>query len=467
MGREYPQVGAVAALKGRLVRTVRQHWSPPLLIPLIAIAMRVASAPTATLSYLVISAFALGGRVQAIQALALSWLFSMLSQGLAPVPNDGSTGRYAVQAAAALSVFFLHRRRSHADAGTRRMVTGTRMLGLFVIIHSMIFSTYTDVSVLKAISWLVSMLTLLTAWASLATEVREAVVAQIFRMMIAIMVASLPLIGNEIGYLTNGTGFQGVLDHPQAFGAVMGMAGAWVGGHLISSPRPSWAKIFLFGLSIALTFLSEARTGLLSLVLGLGMATLTAPLLSGRPLRSVVAGLRSKRLQALAFVAVIAAVASWTTLTVKLEAFMAKRTDAMTLASAYQESRGELMETMISNIQRAPWAGIGFGIASIPDSMVIVRDPVFKLPVSAIIEKGVLPMALWEELGIFGFLGASFWFFLLVRRSAIGGLAPLSLCLTALLQNMGDAMFFSSGGMGLLQLIVVAWCATAATRDVR
>jgi hypothetical protein len=53
------------------------------LIPILAMAMRIASTPTANLSYLVIVGYALLGRAQAIQALALSWLFTMLSPGIA------------------------------------------------------------------------------------------------------------------------------------------------------------------------------------------------------------------------------------------------------------------------------------------------------------------------------------------------------------------------------------------------
>src|SRR5690554_4193811 len=69
---------------------------------LMALAMRVVSTPTANLSYLIIAVYALLGRAQAIQALALSWLFTMLSPGIGP--GVAAAGRYAVMAAAAASV---------------------------------------------------------------------------------------------------------------------------------------------------------------------------------------------------------------------------------------------------------------------------------------------------------------------------------------------------------------------------
>ena len=46
---------------------------------------------------------------------------------------------------------------------------------------------------------------------------------------------------------------------------------------------------------------------------------------------------------------------------------------------------------------------------------------------------------------------------MLMRRSARGGLVPVTVGLTALLMNMGEATLFSPGGMGLLSLILLGW----------
>ena len=93
--------------------------------------------------------------------------------------------------------------------------------------------------------------------------------------------------------------------------------------------------------------------------------------------------------------------------------------------------------------------------------MVISVDPVLGLPVGAAIEKGVLPLAVVEELGIPGALAVLAWIWLLVRRSIKGaGLVPLALLFTALLLNMGEMMLFSPGGMGLLMLVVIGLAAS-------
>ena len=57
---------------------------PALVFLIVSLALRVASAPTADLSYFLLAIYALLGRIQVVQALALSWLFSMLNPSLVP-----------------------------------------------------------------------------------------------------------------------------------------------------------------------------------------------------------------------------------------------------------------------------------------------------------------------------------------------------------------------------------------------
>ncbi len=78
------------------------------------------------------------------------------------------------------------------------------------------------------------------------------------------------------------------------------------------------------------------------------------------------------------------------------------------MLEAYDLSRGSLIDEMWQNITEHPLAGIGFGIGSDPSEMEIERDPVFRLPIGAPIEKGVLPIAVVEELGIIGALPTAF-----------------------------------------------------------
>lgn len=432
----------------------RQHlWAAVLLV---AVAMRFASEQTANLSYLVIAAYALLGRAHAIQALVLSWLFTMLNPGLAPEATVASVGRYAVLAVAALTVlrlsFFTRK-----DRRLNYMVFATLILGVFLIIHSFIFSPIVDVSALKAVSWTLVMTTLISAWTGLAPDERDSLIQQIFAGLVAIMLVSLPLLVMPVGYLRNGTGFQGIFGQPQAFGPTMALLGTWAASHVFQQKRPPWSAVALTLGCMVLVILSEARTAGLSLVLGVGIAVVMAPTLSGQPLRTALPGFRSPRIFFVGFISVAVILIAGPFLSDRIGSYIAKRGEADNLVEAYETSRGGLMQRMLVNIEAKPLEGIGFGIASNPELMDVQRDPVLGLPLKATIEKGVLPLAVLEELGVFGFLMVAAWIGMLLRRGARGGVVPLAVTTTALLINMGESILFSAGGLGLLPLILFGW----------
>lgn len=438
-----------------------------IVVVLCAILLRVAAEQTANLSYLVIACYALLGRAQAIQALALSWLFTMLSSGVAAEATLSSTGRYAVLAAAAVSVFY----RSGTWLRPTRIswpVQMTLLLGTFLVIHSVLFSPIMDVSILKAISWTVVTTTLLSAWSGLSYSEQKSVSAQIFGGLIALLLCSLPLLAMPLGYLRNGIGFQGVLGHPQAFGPAMAMLGAWAGGRLLAQSRPPWWQVGLFGISVVLVVLSEARTAGVALFIGIVLAGASGGVIARRSIWRFLPGLRGQRFYLAMALALMISLLAGSSLTDRVDQYVAKRGGQSSLLAAYETSRGRLMDNMWTNIEAHPLTGIGFGIASSPLDMDVQRDPVLGLPTGAAIEKGVLPLAILEELGVFGLLGVTLWLWMLVHRAARGrGITALTVLFVALLMNMGESVLFSAGGMGLLLLVLIGWavsrrCETSA-----
>lgn len=453
-------IGAPTAEHVPVIRRPRLRW--PALVVLLLLGLRLASEPTAAAAFFLLGAYALSGRSQAIQALVLSWLFSMLSPALAPQVPAAALGRYAVLAAAALSVL-LRSGRKTAEGGVpvNRLVLVTILLGTGFVAHALLFSAVRDVSVLKAVSWTVAVATLLSAWSGLGDEARQRMERQLFGGLVALLLASLPLVVSGRGYLVNGTGFQGVLAHPQAFGPTMALLAAWLASRIVSEARPPWRLVALFVISLLLIVLSEARTAGLGLVLGLAAAASSGRVLARRKLRDFLPGLRSRRMQLTMGLGLLVVIAAGPLLGEKVATFVAKRGSSSSLIEAYDRSRGAKVDEIWANIREHPLRGIGFGVASDPFSMEIARDPVLGLPTGASIEKGVLYLAVWEELGLFGLMAVLAWLWLLVRRAALGGMTPLAVCLTALAMNFGEATLFSPSGMGMLTLVLLTWSATA------
>lgn len=431
------------------------------LVPLFAIALRLGSADTAGLSYFVIALYSLRGRVEVIQALALSWFFSMVSSGIAPVAPSASLGRYAVLFCAAASILWRSKIR------LRLVTLMTLALGGFFVLHALVVSPIVDVSVLKAVSWTLAMTTLMAAWVGLTVDMRVHLVKQLFDGLTALMVLSLPLLALPVGYL--GAGFQGVLGHPQVFGPTMALLGAWTASQILGQSLPSWSSVALLAACLVLIVLSGARTAGLALVLGVGAAVISVSFVSGRTLRSRLPGLRSRRFQLVALLVLLGSMSALPILHEVVTNFISKgdRANATGVMDAYQQSRGNMMAMMLENIDENPWVGIGFGIASDAASMEISRDPVLGLPTGASTEKGVLVLAVLEEVGVFGLLLTSAWIWMLLRRSAAGGIAPLAVALTVLFGNMGESTLFSPSGFGLLTLVLLSWAFASGQAEAR
>lgn len=427
---------------------------------IVFVLFRVASAPTANIAFLLIAGYALFGYQQAILALAFSWLFTMLNPALAPEATFASIGRYLVISAAAISVTW-----RTMGSGERLSVNKisfiTFCLSVLMLLHSLLFSAVVEVSVLKVFSWVVVVLTLLSAWQGLGVIQRSVLFNQLQWGLMCLMLLSLPLLAfPDIGYLRNGTGFQGVLNHPQAFGPIVALVGVLLGGRIMGQRKPSWRDMALFGMSLVLVFLSEARTAGAALLLGLLASALLSPKFAGVPRNLMLPGLRSRRFNVVVLIALVGVIVGSPFFSSKLSSFLFKRSDATSLAAAAEASRGVLVEKMVANIQREPLTGIGFGIASEPANMEIERDPFLGLPLSALVEKGVMPVALVEELGVFGSLAVLGWFLMMLRRGARSGVSQFAVVISVLLVNFGESMFFSVGGMGMLLLILLTGAVT-------
>lgn len=459
--RKVQQAMAFAAPGNRRQASIvqRQHLNAWTYAPLIlALGLRLASGPTANLSYLLVAAYALLGRAHAIRALGFSWLFTTISPGIAPEASAASLGRYAVLFATAAAVF-IHSDVLSSRPRLRPFTQATVLLGLFLIGHSLLFSPMADASVLKALSWTLAMASIVSAWIGISTQERRQMEDELFKALVLILLFSLPLAVLPVGYLRNGTGFQGILNHPQAFGPTMALLGAWATARLLAERKPNWWLVGLAGTCLAMVLMSEARTAGLAMIGGVALSVIFGPGFAGRPLARIAPGLRSPRIWTVLGIVLVAGIALAPYVADAVQHYITKsgRTSGGNLAELYDRSRGRLIGAMLTNIREHPLAGIGFGIASEPWTMEVSRDPILGLPIGASIEKGVTPLMVLEEVGVIGAAFVAFWLLRLLRSGARSGLAPFAVCLTILLINMGEATLFSPGGMGLLSLILLGW----------
>ncbi len=114
--------------------------------------------PRAVVSFFALGAFALLGRLQALQALALLCLYSICSKGAAPEVSSNSSLRFIALVIAATSVPLRGGRRLHVFPLT------TSGLGIVLLVHSLLFSTLPEVSTRKAFSGTLSAVAIVSGW---------------------------------------------------------------------------------------------------------------------------------------------------------------------------------------------------------------------------------------------------------------------------------------------------------------
>jgi hypothetical protein len=428
-------------------------------ILLLALATNLVGGAVAVLSYFLLAGYALLGRAQLIQSLALLSFFSVLNDGITLTSqSDASVLRYIPTIGATLSLLL----RSHASIARGRLsisllVLSALCLGAFLFIHSMLFSQMADVSILKTVVWVTLLVILLSSWRGLSNLEHDRLKRQLFGGLVVSMLASLPFLAiTNIGYATNGNGFQGIFNQPQVFGLVMATLAACIIGRLSQPVRYRWLDMFLLVLSLLLLLMSESRTAGFALVLALAGTPIIFFVFRGRG-RSLLKSLAS--MSAILFVI-------WFSFSEQLTKFAFKRDNAVDISQTIEASRGILMFPMIANIVENPMSGIGFGVGSIPSERSVNRDNILGLPTGAPVEKGVLPLAVIEELGAPGFLAVALWLWMMFRRSYRAGFYPFLVLSLVLLMNLGEATFFATGSIGLFFLIMITWAVTAKDRSI-
>ena len=421
---------------------------------LTAIAFRVLSEETAIIGYVLLAGYATTGRGQAIYALVVSWLFGALNPGIFPMVESGTVLRYLVIGGGVGSIVIqaAFARKWRRD----RIVRMTLLLGGFLLAHSILFSHQRAISLLKSILWGVTMVSIVVAWEDLSPGSRYVLVRRIYRTLICIAVVSIPLTAFAAGYYRNDRGFQGVLHHPQAFGIVMALLGAWAIPSWLADRRPRWSLTVSL-LAVVMVVLSGARTGGFALAIGVSVMLIVRS--RGR-LRALVQYVAKARV-----VLLVVAVGGVVTLTGGVLQYIEKRPDGAvdrsTGAELYVRSRGVLILPMLRNILEDPVVGIGFGVPSSGED-VARTDKLLGIPTSAAVEKGVMPLAVLEEVGILGLGLVGMWLWMGFRRSIRNGPSAVAVVVTVLAVNLGEAILFSPGGTGLLFMVVMGWAISSS-----
>lgn len=407
---------------------------------------------TAELSYFLVAGYALLGRQQIIESLFLVWLFSMLNPEIIPYAKYESFSRYIVVLACLFSIL-IRANFKKID----KLCSITILLGIFFIFHSIFFSHLPLLSIMKATYWILIMVILILSWQGMSFSLHENTIDWITAFLFISILISLVLFQYfpEIGFTINNTYFQGILNHPQAMGLAAASLTILLIYQLDTKNKNNFLLFIKIIIAISLLLLSGSRTAVLAIVLSMFISVLLFSiykLLKGR----LLVKFHMNKFYILGGLFLLILMIIFQEKIFNLILIFVNKTytlDIGNLLSAYKKSRSVLYDPMIDNISKNFYDGIGFGLASDLSSMNIKY---FKgIPVSAPTEKGILPLAILEEVGVYGLIIFTLWVLMLISLALKKGFRSLLVLLTILIFNFGESGFFSPNGFGMLYLILI------------
>lgn len=243
--------------------------------------------------------------------------------------------------------------------------------------------------------------------------------------------------------------FCGVTKQSQLFAPLSCCMIAWLLADMLFV-KQSFDKLYLalIGIGVVLIYLSRSRTGLFTLAVGIMMVAIYLPSRINLPFlikRHLKAGVSVMLL--LGMIAMTVSEVRNDSISQWLRKVDDVEGDTRSFSEALTSSRQGLLAESMADFRRNPLFGSGFQVAAYTASMIAKSGS--SLVISAPIEKGVLPVMVLGETGVVGsvmfaiFL-VSFYLTSVNRKLYV----TLALFTVMLASNMGEASFFSPGGMG-------------------
>jgi hypothetical protein len=445
---------------------------------LLAIAMRFLET-NLTYSYIILAFYALFGHTHAIQALVICFFLRSLNPNLQIItPSGTSTGflSYLVILSSIFSIFFHLKlviiRKIFFKIST--FILLTFFLIFFLFFHGIFISQSIFISITKIILWSSLSVSLLLAFYSLSIQETLQLKKSFFWFFLILILISFILhFIPSIGYSWDKRGLNGIFYHPQTFGTVVALFSSIVFIILLQEKYFSLKTFFLlilFILCFILTFISASRTAYFSLLLSILTFMIYSIFLKKKYFFKIYDILLNKTFNiyiiAILLVLIILSYLHYEEFSI----FIKKGYDVNNLTELYFSTRSVVIDPLIENIKSKWLTGIGFGLTSKFDPIILDinnfdRVLFFLIEYRPQAEKGVIFLLVLEELGIIGLIIFVIWLISLISRTIrLGKNIELIIIFIILFTNLGEAVLFAPGGLGLLFIILIFWAGTRSNQ---
>jgi hypothetical protein len=430
--------------------SARLAWLPAAVV-LTLIALATLSAKTVDAVLIVLTVWALRSRLAALQALELSVIVKYMNPALTSYDALSgvlmwlvilvAAGRVAVQA---------------APSHWRRLLPVLVYVAIAGLL-SLIASAAVDISVMKLITFTMIVCTIMLGMQGLSPTEHQAMGSWLLTVgLVVIALSALTLLQPMVAFFLNGSGLQGILNHPQSLGSFIAPFAALLLSRLILQRRSiGFLSLVLAAMTWTVIFMTEARTAAFAATLGV-MAAVASRLWWGRKRRGDASTGRVAFMVGGMCLALLTALIATDRVGSAVTGFLLKRSGEQQVGAALHTSRGAGIESQWRNFLDAPITGHGFGVY--PDGRFPAGiSRVFGIPISAPVEKGFVPSAVLEESGVLGGLAFA-WMIGSLAAAVWRGQDPLRMALfaSALGVNAGEAVLLAPAGIGLHIWMVIA-----------
>jgi hypothetical protein len=328
-----------------------------------------------------------------------------------------------------------------------------------LLANSFLVSSLPSTSAFKTVGFSLGLLCVIRL-AMLTRNQNDEMLLFLAQLGIAVFITSVPLLGSSAGYSRNGSGFNGILYHPQALGVFLVMTGAAAFAAGCKAPRLSRVLIASGIAQWSLIFFTGARTALVAIALG-GTVYL---------FETAVRGIKYSRLRylpapviAIAITGLILVVTVSPGLREGFTAFIQKG-DEQSLVSVDnpevaldESSRGGQIFDALKLAGEHPLFGYGFGVdPGSQSNMDANGSQLGGIPLSAPVEQGFLPLATIAQIGIVGSLFVLAFLLSVYRLARVESGETSALFVAVLGVNLGEMIFYSVGGLGILMWVLLA-----------
>lgn len=424
----------------------------------VIIGLLIGAKVEATPLFVLLFFWALRSHVYALQALTFSFLLFFLNPAFFPISSLAGALRLLILGAAIARIFFDVR---YSKVKMSYTLWALVAFSVMVAASSLLFSPIPIISLFKVLSFTLGVAAILVA-AQLNRGKSVYWQSWFFTLFLVVLCLSIPTYFiPSVGFAKNGRGFQGILNHPQAFGVFLCPMTAWLSCAFVT--RENASILFLWTLFLAWfsLFASQTRTAFLSLILSTLLTLVIMAIFQSRALRNAFARVRQDKraftaLTLSVLLGLSVALLNLSSIQQGLSDFMSKGVEDASVSEGFQQSRGFVIEKSWENFQKNPLVGIGFGVPSEPSNDKGMGSSIAGIAVSAPTEKGFLPSATVEENGLLG------TFFLIIFMGCLlrdclkkENFANLCLFLACIGVNIGEMIFFSLGGTGLFMWLLM------------